>query len=284
MKLLILIPSHSEPIYTKLTVASLIKYLTPQHDLNIHIGVHSNYSDYTTDLSLFEDLRKVAQIHLVDEIDWMAHYNDNYRYSKMHCLNLMNLLKNCQYYHFDFAVHLDNDLFIKQDFITDLVAAGDDFIFDYFENKRIVRKVETERTDTGYNGKAQFAPKVTAWNLVFSRKLFDRLLSNIEFFYPERVSERADIMKYQEWITDFESDIPIMFDTFSKLLYLCEKVWTDVEIKSLNGEFEKRIQHFFFSSFNYGVQISNNLDGVKRAEEVWNLEFSDTQKIFGKND
>ena len=278
MKLLILIPSHSEPIYTKLTVASLIKHLTPQHDLNIHIGVHSNYSHYTNDFSLFEDLRNVSQIHLVDEIDWMAHYNDNYRYSKMHCINLMNLLKMTQYYNFDYAVHLDNDLLIKKDFITDIVQEGDDLIFDYFENKNILRKVNNERTNTGYNGKLQFAPKVTAWNLIFSRKIFDRMLNDINVFYPEKVTDFEMINWYKQWFPDIDEEVPLMFDTFSKLIFQCESIWTDVNIRNLQGAFEQMIHHFFFSSFNYGVQISNNHDGVRKVTEIWNREFPDGLK------
>ena len=277
MKLLILIPSHSAPIYTKLTVASLIKQLTPKHDLNIHIGVHSNYSDYTDDLSLFEDMRGLAQIHLVDELDWMAHYNDNYRYSKMHCLNLMNLLKNCKYYEFDYAIHLDNDLWIKEDFVSDL-CNGEDLIFDYFENSNKVRKVFNERTDSGYNGSVQFAPKITAWNLIFSKKIFDRMLNDISVFYPEKIIDSELIREYKKHITDLDEENPLMFDTFSKLHFLCSHIWNDVKIKSTDGELAKRIKHFFFSSFNYGVQISNNHNGVKMVEEIWNNEFADDFK------
>lgn len=272
MKILILIPSHSHPIYTKLTVASLKKHLKT-HDLNIHIGVHSNYSHYTQDFSLFEDLRNHAQIHLVDEIDWNVHWNDNYRYSKMHCINLMNLLKNCQYYDFDYAIHLDNDVWIKDDFITSLIRDGDDLIFDFFNNENIIRKVTNERTDTGYDGRVQFAPKITAWNLIFSRKIFDRMLTDINVFYPEKVIDSDQIRWYKQFMPDLDEDVPVMFDTFSKLYFLSEHVWKDVNLRSSDGEFTKMIHHFFFSSFNYGVQISNNQDGVRKVEEIWNTEF-----------
>jgi hypothetical protein len=242
--------------------------------LNIHVGVHSNYSHYTDDLSLFEELQGIAQIHLVDEIDWMKHYSDNYRYSKMHCLNLMNLLKNCQYYEFDYAIHLDNDLLIKEDFISSFEIDKYDLIFDYFDNHNIIRKVDNERTDTGFNGKVQFAPKITAWNLIFSRKIYDRILLNFETYFPERISDKERIQYYKTFMPDLEDDRDILFDTFAKLLFYCQYIWNDVSIYSTDGKLNQQIHHFFHSSFNYGVQICNNKEGVMKAVKIWQEDFN----------
>lgn len=273
MKILVLIPSHSDPVYTKLTIASLLKH-HPGYDFNIHVGVHSNYRDYTDDLSLFEDLRNIVQIHLVDEIDWSAHFSDHYRYSKMHCKNLSNLLKMTQYYQFDKVLHLDNDLLIKEDFITGLAQNNADLIFDYFENKDIIRRVDTERTETGFNGKLQFAPKITAWNLMFSRKVFDRMLAYPDTFWAEKIDDPNIISKYKEFIPELEIDRPLMFDTFSKLLFYCKYIWQDVEILSTDGILNHKIHHFFHSSFNYGVQICNNTTGHNAAHGIWQSEYS----------
>lgn len=274
MKILVLIPSHSDPVYTKLTIASLLKH-HPNYDFNIHIGVHSNYKDYTEDLSLFEDLRNIAQIHLVDEIDWNVHFYDELRYSKMHCKNISNLLKMTQYYDFDKVLHLDNDLLIKKDFITGFAQSNADLVFDYFENNDIIRKVDLETKPSEFNGKMQFAPKITAWNVMFSRKIFDRMLAYPDTFWAERIDESEIIAKYREFLPDLDLDRSLVFDTFSKLLFYCKYIWTDVEILSTDGILSSKIHHFFYSSFNYGVQICNNTTGHNLALNIWNYEYKD---------
>ena len=59
MNICVIISSHSPSIYTKLTISTLLRAVQNNHNLNIHIGVHSNYSDYTSDLSLFKDLKGI---------------------------------------------------------------------------------------------------------------------------------------------------------------------------------------------------------------------------------
>lgn len=279
MKILVLIPSHSDPVYTKLTIASLLRH-HPNFDFNIHIGIHSNYKDYTSDFSLFNELKGIAQIHLVDEIDWMLHNNDHYRYSKMHCKNLSNLLKMTQYYDFDKVLHLDNDLLIKDDFLTTFATTNADLVFDYFENTDVIRKVDTERTDTGFNGKLQFAPKITAWNLMFSRKIFDRMLIYPDTFWAERIDDPNIVYRYKEFMPELELERPLMFDTFSKLLFYCKYIWHDVEILPTDGLLSSKIHHFFYSSFNYGVQICNNTTGHNVAHGIWNTEYKNFFEDF----
>ena len=50
MKICVVIAAHSPSVYTKLTIATLLRTVGKNHDLNIHVGVHSNLSDYTNDL------------------------------------------------------------------------------------------------------------------------------------------------------------------------------------------------------------------------------------------
>jgi hypothetical protein len=271
MKLLVVIPSHSNPVYTKLTVASLVKHMG-HHDLNIHVGVHSNYSDYTDDLSLFEDLRGVAQIHCVDEIDWASHNDDNHRYSKMHCKNVLNLLRNCRYYDFDYALHLDNDLHITGDFSPAIGDKGVDLAYEFFGGDS-VRLVTTERTATGYNGRMQFAPKPAAWHLAFSRRLFDRMLQDPSCFSPQVVSDDAMLSELSRIYPLPEKGTPVMFDTFAMLLHKCRHLWPDVKAVDVGDRFSSRIRHFFLSSFNYGMQINHNPDGHLEPALIYAEEF-----------
>lgn len=272
MRLLVIIPSHSTPVYTKLTVASLLRHMG-HHDLNIHVGVHCNYSDYTSDLSLFEELRGVVQIHCVDEIDWAAHNDDNYRYSKMHCRNVLNLLRNCRYYDFDYAVHLDNDLHITGDFMSQVPPGGADLVYEYFEGSDQVRLVTTERTATGYNGRVQFAPKPTAWHLAFSRKVFDRMVADPACFMPCLVSDPEAVAGLSTQYALHDAQTPVMFDNFAMLLHMCTRVWGDTKAVDLAGALRSNIRHFFLSSFNYGQQINHNSGGHIEVERIYREEY-----------
>jgi len=283
MKICVVIPSHSPSVYTKLTIATLLRTVGRNHDLNIHIGVHSNYGDYTNDFSIFEELSGIAQIHCVDEIDWIANARNNYRYSLMHCKNMENLLKNIRYYDFDYLAILDNDLYIKSDFISILTKnqINHDLIYSYF-NKNISLVTNERCPITGdYNKTVQFMPRLSVWNVVISRKLYDKIMEDISVIYPERIEDTQRILYYKNYIPGINESYPIMFDTFSKLTLNANTIWTDInklEIEDL--DMKDLIRHFFGSSFNYGIQISQNLKGEGIATEIYNTEFPKGLKNF----
>lgn len=275
MNICVIISSHSPSVYTKLTIATLLRVVQNNHDLNIHIGVHSNYADYTSDLSLFKDLKGIAQIHCVDEIDWMANARNNYRYSLMHSKNMENLLKNIRYYDFDYVVILDNDLYIKSDFISLLTnnEIEHDLIYNYFVKD--VNTINNERRPTGeYTATVQFAPKIACWNLMISRKLYDRIMEDTTIIYPDRVTDQSQIDFYKSYIPQFDGTYPIVFDTLSKVLFYSQYIWKDIKTLEVGiNEMSEMIKHFFCSSFNYGIGIVNNTEGEGNVTNIYNSEF-----------
>lgn len=276
MKICVIIPSHSPSQYTKLTIATLLRTVGKKHDLNIHVGVHCNYSDYTDDTSLFDELKGIAQIHCTEEIDWNLHNEDNYRYSKMHCKNMENIFKNIKYYDFDYLVVLDNDMYIKSDFISQLTENKTeyDFIFDFYENQNKIRIVTTERGPDGqYNLTTYFAPKIAGWNIIISKKLFDRMMQDLSVMYPEKIEDRERILYYKNFYPEINENYPLLFDTYAKLMHMCLYEWKDLNVKNTNGEFEKLIEHYFCSSFNYGMRIVGNVEGESKVSKIYQLEF-----------
>ncbi len=275
MNICVIISSHSPSVYTKLTIATLLRVVQNNHDLNIHIGVHSNYADYTSDLSLFKDLKGIAQIHCVDEIDWMANARNNYRYSLMHSKNMENLFKNIRYYDFDYVVILDNDLYIKSDFISLLTnnEIEHDLIYNYFVKD--VNTINNERKPTGeYTATVQFAPKIACWNLMISRKLYDRIMEDTTIIYPDRVTDQSQIDFYKSYIPQFDGSYPIVFDTLSKVLFYSQYIWKDIKTLEVGiNEMSEMIKHFFCSSFNYGIGIVNNTEGESNVTNIYNVEF-----------
>jgi hypothetical protein len=246
MKICALISSHSPSFFTEMTVKTLIRE-TKGHHLNIHVGFHSNLCDYTNDFSMFEKLRGLCQFHAVDEIDWAKHNEDIYRYSRMHCKNLENLFKNVRYYDFDYVLVLDNDLYFKKDFISELLTQypNSDIIGSHFDDRE-----ENQTTIDNYGNSITFYPKISVWNMMISRRLYDFILSDTSIIYPQ-----------------FKDGL--FYDSFA----FVEKVATEFSkgiIKT--NEINELVEHFFGSSFNYGVIM--NKTNHDRPKMIYEKEFN----------
>lgn len=251
MKICALISSHSSAVYTKLTIASLLRHLGKNHQIQIHVGIHSNLDDYTNDLSLLREFEDICQFHTVDEIDWYAHNTDIYRYSKMHSKNLINLLKNVKFYDFDLLLVLDNDLHIKEDFISKLWS-GEDIISSLFNDNDSVKRV----TDA-YGNLIDFAPKLTVWNTILSRKTYDLIIKQ-----PDIIAARTE---------NSDGSVPLFYDTFAGL-YPKIKEWNLTSKIIKTSEMAESIHHFFGSSFNYGYyyRVHQNPDEIlDKVNEIY---------------
>jgi hypothetical protein len=254
MKICVLIPSHSPSFFTKMAYLTLKRELV-DHELSVHIGYHSNLGDYTDDLSLFQDLEGLCGFHSVDEIDWYSHNADLFRYSKMHAKNLENLLENVKYFDFDYLVILDNDVYVKGDFVGDLLSRfpNCDLFGAYFDDKKDESLVISEHGD-----KIIFAPKISVWNLMISRKLFDTIISDTSIIYPQ----------YKDGI---------FYDTFA--LVLKKSTEWGIKVGTIpTSEMSKMVQHFFFSSFNYGSRMKPSDYDNSEPYKIWDREFSENYK------
>jgi len=229
-----------------MTVKSLLKH-TVGHELNIHVGFHSNLMDYTNDFSMFQKLRGLCQFHAVDEIDWMEHNTDIYRYSKMHCKNLENLMKNVRYYDFDYLLILDNDMHFKNDFVTNLLEKypNHDMIGSHLADRD-----EIVTINDNYGNPVTFYPKISIWNLLISRKLYDFIMKDIQMIHPKFKNEI---------FYDSFAEVETMIENFSK------KIVTTEEIEEL-------VEHFFASSFNYG--ITKNKSNQDRPKSIYEKEYA----------
>jgi hypothetical protein len=275
-KIAVAISSHSPAPFTQMTIASLIDNCGGKSDLNIHIGVHSNLSDYTNDLSLFDDTKKVAHIHLVDEIDWMAHNSDVYRYSKMHSKNLENILKNVKYYDFEYLLLLDNDLLIQRDFITEILDKydGADLIGHYFCDNASPNTVAEN-----FAGEViQMLPKCSVWCTLISRDLFNRILKEPDLLYAERVDDYHRKIHIQEFYPMIDPQLPVVFDTFSKILLIEKEGWRFI-IKP-ESEIMRDTYHFMGSSFNYGLRQGGIDTKVEKAWEMYKAKYPEGLKNF----
>jgi hypothetical protein len=193
----------------------------------------------------------------------------------MHSKNMENLLKNIRYYDFDYVVILDNDLYIKSDFISLLTnnEIEHDLIYNYFVKD--VNTINNERRPTGeYTATVQFAPKIACWNLMISRKLYDRIMEDTTIIYPDRVTDQSQIDFYKSYIPQFDGTYPIVFDTLSKVLFYSQYIWKDIKTLEVGiNEMSEMIKHFFCSSFNYGIGIVNNTEGESNVTNIYNSEF-----------
>lgn len=253
-KLAVVIPVHSAWPFPELTIASFLKTHREHYDINLHVGVHANYSHYTTDLRLFDDLAGVAQIHNVEEIDWAAYNQVIYRYSVMHAKNLENLMRHVRHYSFDHLVILDHDIFVLQDFVRQalLERPDADLIACAFNDDL------GGHSFTNLHGEKWFSiPKVSAWHLVMSRRLFDLVMADSKIIYPDLLRD-ASAAPYIEAYKVPEG-LPVFMDTFSKIFHKARLEWP-VKTGLLPSSWydPHRVKHFYGSSFNYGERLRGN--------------------------
>lgn len=270
-KLGVFIAVHTYPEVAKLTIGSFLR-AHPDYEIDIHVGCHSNYYHYCQDLSLFEDLRGLAQIHLVDEIDWLGAYNACwYRYSVMHAKNLENLLKQAKYGSFDQVVILDHDLCVKKDFVTPFNEQfpDADLIGSMFEDRTGLKPYQTAHQESVYG-----APKVSIWHTVLSRKLYEAILQNPAMIYP-KLASKADRKVYLNAYKP-EEDRPVFVDTFADVYHLVAHGNAGLRAGIVTSSaFEEYVDHFYNSSFNYGswTRGESYPNHVKDIVNRYHLEF-----------
>lgn len=249
MKIFVVVAAHAPWHVVELTLGSFLK-MHQSHEIDVHVGVHLNFCHYTQDYRMFEDLRGIAQIHMVPEIDWAAHGDSFFRYSTMHARNLENLLHHVAYYKFDRLVILDHDLFVKRPFFTECMLRypDADLIGSAFDDLEGLREFTTG------SGQAMYAlPKISVWHSILNRKAFDKIMEDPRVIYPRMLddSERAEYFKTY----GAKKDLPVFVDTFADFFHKARHGWGLKEALVPTSEFDGWVQHFSGSSFNYGYRI-----------------------------
>ena len=270
MKLAIIIPTHCDSFILKLTLGTLLKNFQ-KHDLNLQLGFHKSYNVGDTDPGFLDQVRKVAQVHLVDEIDWVAHGSSIIRYSFSHAKNLECLFHQIKYYSFDYVLIMDNDVHVKADFVTELITRfpDADLIGTYFRNSSDTEVFTRDDRQTMLS-----LPRVAPWHALLSRKLYNKIMEDLSVLYPIEIWD-AEAIKVRQKFYGIDKNLPIFSDTFGEVLYHCNFDW-DMKLGLVsNSQFEEWAHHFFCSSMNYGdwalgEQMPANLAKIKH---VYDTEF-----------
>jgi len=180
------------------------------------------------------------------------------RYSKMHALNLMNIMVNLKDRDFTHVAILDNDLLFYSDFIGWVLEnhKDADVVGCLFGN----RDFEFPHL-TLDGGRATFAPKFSIWHMVISRRCFEKMVEDPSQMLPsERVlSAEGHLMCH---------------DTFSHGLKSAQGEWgfdvrTIPEIKVAT-----MVRHWGSASFNFGARnttLTDRRDG-RHSLHIKNIE------------
>ena len=265
----VVIPTHCDSFILKLTLGTLLRHCK-KHDLNIQLGLHKSYNVGDLHQGIFDQLRRISQVHLVDEIDWVANGENVNRYSLMHAKNLESLFQQIKYYSFDYVLVLDNDVHVKADFITELITRfpDSDLIGTYFgEGVEEFTRISDEKTLISF-------PRVAPWHLLMSRKLYNKIMEDSSVIYPVEIWDEEAI-KERQGSYGIERNLPIFSDTFGEVLHHCRSDW-NMKIGVVSStQFEKWAHHFFFSSMSYGAwaldkDMPAHLEEIKK---VYDTEF-----------
>lgn len=270
MRLCVVIPAHAPWHVVELTLGSFLR--THQtYEIDVHVGVHANFCHYTSDYQMFKDLRGIAQIHMVEEIDWGAHNESMFRYSTMHAKNLENLLRHAAYYDFDRLVILDHDLFVKRPFVSECLLRFPeaDLVGSAFDDLTELREFKTE------NGQFLYAlPKISVWHVILTRKLFDKIMADPRVIYPRMLSDEERMRYFPFYETP--KDLPVFVDTFADVFHKTRFIWDLKHELVPTPEFDAWVQHYSGSSFNYGFRIlgSERYNGrMVASQDLFKKEF-----------
>lgn len=255
MRLAVVVPAHCHPDIVRLTLGSL-SATHANHELLLHVGVHSNWRDYCDDTSLFEDLAGIAQVHFVDELNWLGEWNDRWwRYSAMHAKNLLNLLRHAATQSWDYLLVADQDLLFKGDLAGFLASQIDDaaFVCSFLDD---VKEPRFFRVESGEE--TLLLPKPSAWHLLATRKFVDAVVARPELIEP-RLTRSMD------------GKAPVFADTFAVAARElgCRKL--------LAAELAPYVQHFWGTSFNYGQRMrgGGHVEHVERLRALYREHFPD---------
>lgn len=249
MKVFVVVAAHAPWHVVELTIGSFLR-MHQAHEIDIHVGVHLNFCHYTQDYKMFEDLRGIAQIHMVPEIDWTAHGDSFFRYSTMHARNLENLLHHVAYYKFDRLVILDHDLFIKRPFFNECMLRYPeaDLIGAPFSEGAELREFKTDSGEWFYA-----LPKISVWHAILTRRTFDKIMEDPRVIYPRMLSNEEKPEYFKTY--GAKKDLPVFVDTFADVFHKVRHSWGLKHELVAASEFDGWVQHYSGSSFNYGFRL-----------------------------
>lgn len=260
MRVQVFIAVHCPPKVLKLTLGSWLEFYDGSYEVEVHLGLHSNYTDYHQGLDELMALEGHVELHFVDEIDWYA--VGLTRYSEMHARNLLNMMRAVKDREFDYAFVFDHDLLFKRDFIRWVLDcySGVDLLGCLLDD------VDYPRRFQSHDGPFYtFFSKLSVWHMMMSHRCFDCVLACPEAILPQQIGSEV-------------------YDTFSKGLEWARHDWgLNVEIlKSI--ELEDIVHHWWSASLNFGKSFDKDYEGkIRRIEGEYDKRFPEGMKhLFAK--
>lgn len=228
----VLVPAHCAPNVLKMTLGSFLDVADGSYDASIAVGLHENYHHYHPGVADIEAMSPPVMIVKVKEIDWQMFDGKNYiagllRYSRMHSKSLRALFEAVAGKEFTHVLVMDHDLVFKGDFVKEALSKRCDVVGSLFDDFAENYQV---KTDSGHT--FTFAPKLSVWHLLLSRKAYEFLMRDIGVIEPA-----------------FEAGI--VYDTFAKANILMGLAGFRKLIYS-KSMVEKFIEHKGAMSFNWG--------------------------------
>ena len=250
MKVQVFIAVHCPPKVLKLTLGSWLDLYDGSYEVEVHLGLHSNYGDYHQGLEDIQALEGPVSLRFIDEIDWYS--VGLTRYSEMHARNLLNMMRSVKDKDFSHAFLFDHDLVFQTDFVRWVLDNHQDadMVGSLLDDADCMRQFKSDDGPT-----YTFFPKVSVWNLGISRRCFDGVMNFPDAILPVQIGEEV-------------------YDTFSRGLEWARYDW-GFDVRLLPTKvMEEMILHHWSASFNFGGRFDKDYSGkIQKIEDEYDSRY-----------
>ena len=246
-KVMVMIPTHCAPKVVMMTLGTWLETYDQSYRAEVLLGVHQNYLDYHPGLPELEALPHV-RIAKVKEISWASidrtpnPWDCVLRYSQMHALNIINLMKVVMGSDFTHVSVLDHDLVFRKDFVKWCLNQPVDLVGCYQADRS-----EEHRALSGW-GVLRYQPKFSVWHMVLSAELYAKTMLQPELVEP---AVRGDMF----------------YDTFSRVVEKARGEWGCRVMVLSSADIENWVKHSWSMSFNFGMKQVGPPEYWKRMAE-----------------
>ena len=242
---LILIAAHCQPEVLKYTLGTWLETYDGSYDASVCVSLSDTFEDICERTHEFLEMAPPLDIIRVSPSPKPNDRMLDWYWSSVHANCLQHLMLHCRDIPFTHMAILDHDLEFKSDFIRWSIDQDADMVCSLFRDRQSLLTL----------GNYVWAPKVSVWNTVISRKLFDKILETPDIVMPSIEGLR------------------LVYDTFAKVFEFATEIWKmDVRVFP-ESKIDSLVKHLWSLSFSFGQAQEGYEERFRKLGQDYSMYF-----------